>query len=119
MGTLKKRQLNVLNETIAIYNLENRSVTNSGCKYYLNSNTGCAVGRLIEDKELCKELDGWDDDTSVRMVFDRFPKKIQKLDIHFLQKLQNLHDNKINWDVTGISKIGKQEVENIKVEFGL
>ena len=119
METLKEMQLNVLNETIAIYNIKNRSVENSGCKYYLNSNTGCAIGRLIEDKELCKKLDGLDDDSSVRTVFNFFPKKIRELNINFLEQLQNLHDNTNNWDDNGISKIGKQEVEDIKVKFGL
>lgn len=126
METLKDKQLKVLNDTANYFNLNNRSVIEVGrCKYHIDGKQGCAIGRLIEDIELKKELDllpntGVNDNT----VFNKLPDNIKELGQPFLTDLQRLHDNVNNWDEKGLSVGGywwftkiKNEITNKPIYF--
>lgn len=138
METLKEKQLRVLNETVLAYNNKTRSVNASGseCFYYKEGTQGCAIGRLIANKELCKKLDikHINEDnakkkfgltnyypTDVSTIFNRLPNDVKQLTKNFLRMLQILHDDdgKRYWTDTGISDLGLQYVGTIKNEFQL
>jgi len=120
MNDLQTKQLQILNSTIAHYNSSNRSVTEAKCQYapIEGVSTGCAVGRLIQDKELCKELDKGIV-TGISEVFNKVPDEVKELGLPFLQHLQRLHDNGDNWTLLGLSTEGKLAVDDIKFLFGL
>ncbi len=121
MKTIKQKQLRILNETINNFNSTNRCVTENGsCNYYLEGKQGCAIGRLIEDKELCKKLDKLDyGGVSYHNVFDLLPDELKELTKGFLSDLQNLHDESECWNETGLTNRGLNRVGGIKVEFDL
>lgn len=129
METLKQKQLRILTETASAYIKDTRSITSGGqCVYFKEGTQGCAVGRLIADKELCKKLDAKFDEngklnttTSAKGVFDRLPQDVQELGVEFLTRLQGLHDdlNERYWDDLGLTEDGKVYVESIKRTFEL
>ena len=113
---IKQRRLAVLNEACNHFNSTNRSKDeiNGGCFYYppTPSSEGCAVGRLIKDKELCKSLDAMDD-TGVEQVFDYLPNDVQELGKAFLNSLQLLHDTSRFWNEKGLTEEGVEVKEHI------
>lgn len=119
--TLKEKQLKVLNDTINAFNSTNRCTNEKGdCQYYMEGKQGCAVGRLIEDKELCKQLDlGINCGISSHEVFKQLPIELKDLTQDFLYKLQDLHDNFHYWNEKGLTQSGLIKVQGIKIEFGL
>ena len=121
-------QLAFLNETAAHFNLNNRSTTsNEGCSYLPKEGVseGCAIGRKIADKKLCAELDEFGyigstaDETSSARVFNKLPQELQDLGQDFLNVVQQLHDSEYNWTETGLSPVGVEKVETIKIKFCL
>ncbi len=124
METLKEKQLRILNETALAYTSKTRSIVHNVCMYYIKDSIGCAVGRLIEDKEFCKKLDSNFDEkgniiTDSSSVFHRLPSEVQELGKEFLREIQKLHDMVVNWDDEGISEQGLLLVENVKLKFEL
>ena len=82
---------------------------------------------MIDDKELCKQLDVQIDDngntlfTDASGVFHKLPVDVQELGLRFLQRLQKLHDDvfKQYWDDKGITEKGLSLINEIKHEFNL
>ncbi len=120
MRTLKDLQLTFLEETVAHYNINNKAYDSDGCTYSSidDISKGCAIGRHIRDKTLCKRLDKIGG-VGKHNVFKLLPKKLQKLGQKFLRKIQSLHDNEYNWSAIGLSYHGKTQVKLIKKEFNL
>ena len=130
---LTQKRRAVLDDTIAHFNLKNRSVIyatksfGGRCKYFSVAGggegeiRGCAIGRLIQDKGLCRRLDDETPTTSVSnpVVFEQLPPELQELGQDFLSRLQNLHDIEGNWDEKGLSEEGKSYVADIRACFGL
>lgn len=102
------RRREILEDTIQHFNSNNRSVVNNN-RRCLYSGNGCAIGRLIKDKELCLTLDdlngGWSD-TSVVSVWPLLPDELKELGQKFLVSLQTLHDIEEYWDINGLSVSG-------------
>ncbi len=120
MTELQTKQLALLEDTIKFFNSENRCEIDSGCKYFDESKYGCAIGRLIPDKELCKRLDLLESaGVSADIVFNQLPDNLKEYGQRFLICLQNLHDRKANWNNEGLSNDGKAAVDAIKIEFHL
>ena len=120
--SIKERRLVVLNDTINHYNLKNLSFScidknKYQCFYYpqTDKTEGCAIGRLIKDKELCKEFGS----KSLKQVFEYLPSNLKGLGSAFLSDLQGLHDVQKNWNKIGLSKMGLRRVEIIKKEYSL
>lgn len=124
--TLKKKRLAFLEDTVNHYNINNRCEGNMGCKYspytvgLEGKSEGCAIGRKLGkrtaiklDKDLVQQKSG------VFNIFDRLPKYLQQLGMHFLSDLQSLHDHQQNWDEIGISEEGINEVALIKSKYEL
>jgi hypothetical protein len=120
MNDLQKRQLVVLEETVKTYNSNNRAQGPNSCVYHKEGTPGCAVGRLIEDKQLCIKLDSFSDSSvDSDEIFELLPEEVKDLGQRFLVRLQRLHDDMYNWDESGITDEGKNRVNHIKQDFGL
>lgn len=123
--TLKEKQLAFLQETTAFYNSTNRCVNENsgGCYYYLPDKPGCAIGRHISDKELCKKLDSGMSDkgtgVSVDEIFNQLPDDLKELGKGFLYAIQSLHDDSLNWNETGLTDTGREAVDRIRKDFNL
>ncbi len=103
----KQEKINLIRETAAFFNSNNRCVDQRGtCKYYREDKAGCAIGRLIKNKKLCKRLDRRDM-TEVRYVFESFPNYLKEYGWAFLSDLQELHDTTSNWNKKGLTVGGK------------
>lgn len=115
----KEDKLKLLEETATFYTSENRCLVGGLCKYWTEDKpNGCAIGRLISDKKLCKELNplgtvGRD------CVFDILPDELKDYGQNFLRELQMLHDTGDNWNETGLSERGKSVREEIKEQIAL
>lgn len=124
--TLEQKRKEFLDETIAFYNLNNRCADDEGCcYYYMDGKEGCAIGRHIPDKELCKRLDEMKDGccgSSVgtnNNVFDKLPDNLKELGQTFLHAIQALHDSSIYWTDYGISGYGLKLAKEIRDKFNL
>ncbi len=121
--TLKEKQLEVLNSTIKYFNINNRSTTNSeggSCWYHpqYGGTEGCAIGRLVKDKALCKKLDTLGS-IGAGHAFLYLPHYLKDLTKEFLTEIQDLHDSSTNWNKSGLSERGRIALEKIKIKFNL
>jgi len=118
---LRTKRIEFLKDTINHYNLQNRSQSplGNGCYYSAaHENTqGCAIGRHIQDKDLCLKLDSMGGISF--KIFNLLPNKLQELSIDFLARVQQLHDRNVNWIIKGLSKRGEIIVNDIITEFKL
>jgi len=124
MSDLKSKRLAVLESTLNYFTISNRSVVRTmnrrTCQYapIEGVSEGCAVGRLIKDKDLCKRLDDNGKDgmsaTVVVDVWEQLPKSVQELGLQFLSELQILHDSDIFWCNEGLNKEGQKALARIK-----
>lgn len=116
MITLTEKEEEILLETINFYNLSNRGYDKEGdgCVYLSESGHKCAVGRCMNEETLArKDLSEMcvaffeDDHGSIDHIFqDRY----KGCSFGFWDYLQLLHDNKSNWNETGLSDMGKKKV---------
>lgn len=105
---IEEKRLEILLDTINYFDSSKLNIENGyECKYYPvnKSKEGCAIGRLIEDKKLCEELDS-EKLTDVGTIFNKLPNNLKELGEDFLIDLQNLHDRSNNWGEDGLSEIG-------------
>lgn len=105
-----KKAFNFITDTLLHFNSTNRGFDNekTECSYV----SGCAIGRHIEDKELCKELDllgSINSEENLDGVVPLLPEKLQEIPHNVLYNMQNLHDNADLWDETGF----KGSIKNI------
>lgn len=105
----------LLQETAEFFTLKNRCVSKDKiCKYYIEGKAGCAIGRLIEDKELCKRLDEQGlNNVSEPHIWNQLPSDIQEYGQDFLIHLQIFHDNPGFWTETGLSDRGKYQLSEL------
>jgi hypothetical protein len=113
MKTLKERRLEILEWEKNNRNISNRSTKFDNCVY--SGEIGCAVGRLISDKNLCEKLDSFKT-TSVcgSLVFNSLPENVKELGKPFLIDMQHLHDSEGYWNENGLSESGMSFYEKIK-----
>jgi hypothetical protein len=116
----KQQHIDLLNETAAFYNSKNRSVkyiAPSQCTFFNEGTSpGCAIGRLIKDKELCKQLDYMTltELRSFAEIYELLPPELKEYNQEFLIDLQALHDKPENWNESGLSEIGKDRRNHIE-----
>lgn len=134
MEDIKQRKLDLLEETIKTYNLNNRCTDESGKCYYSPKSLGlegispgCGIGRLLTP-ELQEELDATVPEGVVlnsslpianEQLFAKLPQELKELGPRFLSSLQQLHDYKGYWDENGLSDNGRVAVEKIKTMHNL
>ena len=116
MNELQVKQLSLLNDTIAYFNLFNLCMDDGRCQYspIKGRSEGCAIGRKLP-LELAQKLDkeftfSPYENNSIcdREVFNLMPDELKELGQSFLAKLQSLHDDKSNWNEDGLSGWGKK-----------
>lgn len=116
----KQDKLNLLEETATFYTSENRCVWSKGlsaCQYYTKDIPhGCAIGRLIPDKTLCKQLNSWGGVCNTP-TFNLLPPDLQEYGQSFLSELQRLHDGEYNWNMSGLSLTGIRFVQEIREQI--
>ncbi len=134
MNAIQKRQLKLLNETVAYYSVDkNRRCAGSGGCYYspesvdkVGISDGCAIGRLLTP-ELRQVIDamvrsrglGVNSYVDTEYIFMLLPKRLQSLGREFLRDLQRLHDASTYWLDNGMSDTGLQFVKKIKMSYEL
>ena len=112
MKTIQERRLEILNWEKDNRNINTRSVGADGCAYA--GPIGCAVGRLIDDKKLCAELDARiDSSVAAKSLFNSLPNEVQDLGQVFLTDLQRLHDEIRFWNEKGLSSEGLIRYDDI------
>lgn len=121
MKTKKLTYLDVLNDTINHYNLNNRSLDNElNCIYLNKDGKSCAVGRYIDNVKEFIANNEYLNEGSFTELYQEYnitflKKEVQHLDNEiFWTRLQLLHDDNFNWNETGLSEDGLYEVEDIK-----
>lgn len=110
----KEEKLALLEETAKAFTLETRSVKPESivCLY---GGRGCAVGRLIADKQLCARLDAFgNSDIKNPAIWELIPEDVKEWGVDLLSNLQMLHDLEENWDSSGLTERGRQELAEIK-----
>lgn len=136
MPTIKERQLQILDETVAYYSKDtNRRCTSpkgtvtGGCFYAPESvnkvgiSDGCAVGRLLTpefrifiDSKIEPGFNSYIDNEN---IFSLLPNDIKELGGSYLRALQGLHDSPLHWLENGISTNGLEYVEKMKIDYQL
>ena len=125
MKSLETRRRKLLRETVSFFNFKNRCIDAKlgKCFYYKRGKAGCAIGRLIEDKKICRKMDKIYGAIDNNDIFSLLPENLKELGQNFLIHIQELHDLDENWnsegDKLGLSKVGKESVKKIKVVFKL
>lgn len=130
MATNRLSQEEIVLETVAFYNTENRAAietvqsggyTSAKCEYITPDNRMCAVGRCLTKKGLERVMKTCPDDSAsdvdIKVGLNNVLKK--KYTGHgqmFWFRLQRLHDNKNFWDEKGLNDHGVRQVKN---EFGV
>ena len=119
MKTKTKREIII--ETSKAYTLKNRSFDFPGhnCAYK-TGDKHCAVGRcLLAKSKLFSKQNNTDPVTLFKRGFDKQLKASYRgHTIIFWRELQILHDSSNFWSPTGISKEGKEYVENLLETWG-
>lgn len=112
---IKQKRSEFLEEMVAHFNSENRGINpeTGNCSY----EHGCAIGRKIADKELCKSFDSRTANNTANALFDRFPEELKILGGRFLRDCQKLHDDERAWDKEGITSFGQIKVGQIKDDY--
>lgn len=119
MNDLKEK---LLTETAAYYRLGNRAVNGyGGCNFRTKDGNRCAIGRimtpegieLFEDKGVLFLGSAilWD------VFLEEWKPLVRPENLAFLDKVQWLHDNHLNWTADGLSEQGLKVVENIRAKY--
>ena len=125
--TLQKKQRKFLKDTIDYYseNVKRRCVTSSICAYspYTISkediSEGCAIGRHLKP-ELKEKFDKLSNSSVKNLeIYNKLPTRLKSLTLDFLVSCQDLHDDCRYWNNKGLSKSGKEIVENICKRYNL
>lgn len=118
---IKNAQTAFLRDTVQFYNSGNRAMRpeTTVCVYEPTEfSPGCAIGRHLPNKKLCRSLCGTVD-TVCRNGWGDVFGSLLVLGVGFLNRVQRLHDNYTYWDGCGLAPYGRAEVSQICVFFGL
>ena len=114
----------LLDNTIARYNIANRARNGSGCSYIImadgvkNKGGRCAIGAEVS-KDTAIALEETGASVAEDATFVLLPPRLKRLGQEFLEQVQLLHDVDENWNTRGLSKIGREEVRNIREDYNL
>lgn len=106
--------LEIINETVEYYSKDTKR--RAPCLYFQES-TGnmCAVGRCANNP---KELNPFRFFSQLGLSDEEiFKPEYRGHSVEFWSDLQKLHDNNLNWDESGLSFLGKDQVETLKVKY--
>lgn len=117
-------KLEIIDETVAFYseNVDRRAMDDIRCAYFdTNTSNKCAVGRCLIDPEKVERMLRKDLPTDVFNLYksgiiveESFQDKYKGHSIVFWNELQKLHDIDDYWQKGGLTKIGKEYVNELK-----
>lgn len=114
-----KSKLQIINETVAHYNSENRGTDQYGYCEYFSEETGnaCAVGRCMKNPKKTEYEGNFD-----YLVEGGFKQTGLKPEYRghcaeFWGDLQSLHDDESNWTQKGLAARAKKKVESLKKKW--
>lgn len=126
---MKKKRFSQTREELLVntteyYNSTNRGIDSMGnCQYFTPDGKPCAIGREVKNP---KELQQISDNSFLgscgvarKSLFNKLPKRLQKMNKFFLKSIQALHDRSDNWDKNGLSKLGILTYNDIIDEYSL
>lgn len=108
-----------LEDMVKFYSKHPRAViqgnNTSKCMYRTPEGHGCAIGRWIPDAKYIPDLENRTCDPAVSACL---PENVRKLHNQFLNLVQQLHDNNLNWKLDSkgqgrLTEKGKNEYNNI------
>jgi len=120
MERTKQDYLDLLQETVDFYNLNNRGFNEEKetCEYITHDGKMCAVGRCMIDPKV-----GYAEnltvnnlvfkDNNITSVDDLLKPEYRGYPVSFWVELQGLHDTQAMWTDEGLSARGEQQVKNI------
>lgn len=114
----RKDYLKLLEETINHYSKDTsrRAVENGMCEYLTEDGRMCAVGRCLDkDKVDYIDINSVAVDSVLAMYYQPFMAEYSGYWGKFWDRLQNLHDISHFWNENGLTKLGEEEVEEIKL----
>lgn len=121
--TLSKTRQELLNSTVQHFNCNNRAVNGSVCSYLTKEGKRCAIGRELTKKKAqlldSRASTGSGTGVTAEGVFELLPKRLRDMGKHFLSDIQSLHDDRSNWNETGLSYEGKGTVRSICETYDL
>ncbi len=120
----------LLKETVAFYNLGNRSMMPDGgssCAYFGKNDRRCAIGRIMPNTlkkyfdngtlENTHCLEKLKETAKVCGITFRFKQEYRPLMAiecdEVMDAIQGLHDQKENWTATGLSEKGYNHVDHL------
>lgn len=121
--TRSKTRQELLNNTVARYNSNNRGTHEDGkfsscCYISKNEQKRCAIGVEVSTK-LAQKLEGNVDGVYENYQFQMLPDRLKKMGQSFLIDIQKLHDSKTFWNEKGITNRGIEEVKIIVNNYSL
>lgn len=109
-----KTKIEIINETVEYYSADvlRRAKGKYGeCKYKTDNNKYCAVGRCLIDAEKYKDSNECPNNKNI--LKDLKPEYVGH-DASFWCLIQRLHDNDLNWCLTGLTETGINFVKSLK-----
>ena len=111
-----KSKIEIIEETVAYYSEDTtrRGYEYGECLYMTEGGKKCAVGRCMNDYALGKlkgVVEAVDDLENFQVLLK---PEYRGHSIRFWGALQGLHDANKNWNVFGLTSVGKVEVEELK-----
>ena len=110
----------IIDETAGYYNLLNRSISlengSVSCLYNGPEGKQCAFARICIDPSNFRE------GLRAGVILNRYGESILKPeyrghDFSFYSDIQDLHDRQSYWTNTGLSELGKERVEKLKLDW--
>jgi len=109
-------KLEYLGAVIDWYSENTRSVDIFGDCQYEHRGHYCAIGLMMKHGDA---IDPEFESTSVKDLPEDIIQSLDIQDLDFLVKVQNLHDDDVNWCVKGLTDCGLDTVDKIIKEFKL
>lgn len=128
---MRKSKHEIIDETAAYYNLNNRSIKSDGGNYCLyNGPNGkkCAFARMCADDIILTEgknaanmlgWEGYHDKKPLNSMGDQgvLKEEYRGHSMEFYNAIQGLHDLVLNWTENGLSPQGVEVVKRLKERY--
>lgn len=119
---VKNAQTQFLRDTVKFYNSKNRATkpSSTACIYSPTPDSpGCAIGRHVSNKLICREWDTVGSLVSLGEMADSGLGGLLVLGKRFLRDVQSLHDDFACWGESGLSERGEINVRGMCLNYGL
>ena len=109
----------LIQETVDFYSADTsrRSMEEEGCAYLAENGTKCAVGRCMTQEALKDYGNVPITADAIKDLDSLLLQEYQGHPVKLWQELQRFHDAGSNWDAQGITKEGKQRVQELLIKY--